>query len=136
MICDKAESLKQKGLPVTVQRIAILEYMDGNMDHPSADDIHAALHKKYSSISRATVYNNLETLVDSGLLQEIDIDPEKAHYDCNAQAHHHFYCTSCKQLYDVEIACPQLSHRDINGHRIEQVQGYFLGTCKSCLTKA
>ncbi|MBI4976660.1 MAG: transcriptional repressor [Spirochaetes bacterium] len=117
---------------MTTHRIAILEFMADNHSHPSAEDIYSALHQKFDSMSKMTVYNNLQTLVSSKLLQEIDIDKEKARYDCITATHHHFYCNVCKKIYDVALECPNLNHETMDGHAIESVQGYFFGTCREC----
>ncbi|MGQ9621717.1 MAG: hypothetical protein ACUVTX_12180, partial [Bacteroidales bacterium] len=58
-------------------------------------------------------------------------------YDPNIENHHHFLCLKCGQLYDVDIKChfgfPQ--KKMIDGHKIQEVHGYFKGICKKCLKK-
>ena len=51
------------------QREAIRTYMEGRHDHPTADNVYAAVREKLPNISLGTVYRNLMQLVDAGELQ-------------------------------------------------------------------
>lgn len=95
----------------TPQRLAILKYLDGNKEHPSAEDIYAALSKDFPTMSVATVYNVLEFLKKTGKVQEIHIDSEKRRFDPDITAHHHAICVKCKKVFDIfsDIKLPELS---------------------------
>ena len=75
------QKYRDKGIKLTPQRLAMLEFLDGNRNHPSADDIYTVMRKIYPMMSFATVYNTLETLKKRGDLIELTIDPERRHYD-------------------------------------------------------
>ncbi|PHJ36752.1 hypothetical protein P378_20455, partial [Desulforamulus profundi] len=62
--------LKNLGLKLTPQRLAILNLLEGNAKHPSAEEIYNQLKPQYPSLSLATVYNTLEILAKAGELQE------------------------------------------------------------------
>lgn len=94
---------KEKGLRLTSQRIAILKFLEGNTCHPTAEDIYKEVKKGNPALSFATVYNTLQTLRESGELQEITIDPAKRHYDPNTALHHHIICTRCNGIKDVLV---------------------------------
>jgi Fur family peroxide stress response transcriptional regulator len=51
-----------RGFKMTPQRIAILDFLEGNTGHPSAEDIYKEIKKKHPTVSFATIYNTLETL--------------------------------------------------------------------------
>jgi len=85
----------------TPQRLAILEYLEGNTSHPSAEDIFLAVSKKYQSMSFATVYNTLHALTKAGTLRELTIDPERKRYDPDTSGHHHLICVTCGRIADV-----------------------------------
>jgi len=130
------EKLRALGLKLTPQRLAILQYLDGNTEHPSADAIYKSLTRKYPTMSRATVYNTLETLTNRGHVRELAIEARKKRYDPNTKHHHHLICTACKKVVDVRSAVnvclsPE-EQRDfeIIGHRIE-----FYGLCQACKKK-
>jgi len=133
------ELLKTYHLKVTQQRLEILSYIESHLTHPTADEIHQSLIKKYPSLSKTTIYNTLETLTDSGIIQRLTICPTEHRYDFNHDMHHHFICKKCGKIIDVHFACPNIKtiEKEIlkNGHHIEEVHGYFRGICKDCLNK-
>lgn len=125
-----------KGFKMTPQRIAILEFLEGNIDHPSAEDIFQAIRKTQPTVSFATVYNTVETLRDKGFIMEITIDPERKHYDPNANRHHHIICTECAKIGDVfedysetlNLPEDQLGEFTLTGNHIN-----FYGLCIDCV---
>lgn len=120
----------------TPQRLAIIDYLEGNISHPTAGDIFLAVSKKYQSMSFATVYNTLNTLVKAGTLRELTIDPEKKRYDPDTSRHHHCICILCGRIVDIPeripVDLPEDMARDftILGSHIE-----FYGHCSKCKTK-
>ena len=131
-----AIKLKRIGLRVTPQRQAILRLLEGNLTHPSAEDIYREVLKEYSQISFATVYNTLSKLAEAGEIQELDIDPNKKRFDPCLSHHLHFYCRVCGKVYDVENELTFLKaiHR-LGGHKIETVQVNLKGVCEACVGK-
>jgi Fur family peroxide stress response transcriptional regulator len=128
--------LKQIGLRVTPQRQAILDLLEGNRTHPSAEDIYHEVLKKYPQISFATVYNTLSKLAGAGEIQELDIDPNKKRFDPCLSHHLHFYCRVCGKIYDVEDDLPfPKAIQTINGHKIEAIQINLKGVCDVCSGK-
>jgi Fur family peroxide stress response transcriptional regulator len=115
---------------LTPQRIAILDYLEGNKSHPSAEDIYRAVAKKFPTISLATVYNTLSALERRGRLLKLSIDPSKARYDPNTFPHHHLICTHCRMIEDVDanyrFALPDTNF-EVKGSHVE-----FYGTCQKC----
>lgn len=134
------KKLTQKGVVPgfkrTPQRLAILEHLDGNTSHPSAEDIYRAVARKNPSLSFATVYNTLNTLVQSGAVRELTIDPDRKRYDPDTSAHHHLICTECRKVVDifgdVPVEVPRNMARDftVTGSHIE-----FYGQCAPCRKK-
>lgn len=127
------EKYKNIGLKLTPQRLAILNYLDGNKDHPSAEDIYKAVSKRFPTMSFATVYNTLETLRQRGGLLELTIDPDKKRFDPNTEPHHHLICVKCKKIVDIhgdyKLSIPNSEKTDfeIIGNHIE-----FYGLCPTC----
>lgn len=120
----------------TPQRLAILDYLEGNTSHPSAEEIYRAVSKKYRSLSLATVYNTLNTLAKSGALRELTIDPERKRYDPDTSRHHHLICVLCGKIVDIAggiaVNLPGEMARDFTllGNHIE-----FYGHCSPCTKK-
>jgi Fur family peroxide stress response transcriptional regulator len=121
------------GLKMTPQRIAILEYLEGNKNHPSADEVYKAVSKKFPTMSLATVYNTLESLKERGVLKELTMDPYKKRFDPQSEPHHHLICVDCLKIIDVHskfrINLPEIEcgGYDIIGNHIE-----FYGRCSNC----
>jgi Fur family peroxide stress response transcriptional regulator len=127
---------KDIGMKLTPQRLAILDFLEGNTDHPSADDIYKAVSVQHPTMSFATVYNTLDTLREKGYVMELSIDPGKKRFDPNAAPHHHLMCTSCKRVQDIHMTfnldLPETMKGKfrITGNHIE-----FYGICPVCRTK-
>lgn len=130
------DKFKTLGLKLTPQRIAILKYLDGNQEHPSAERIFKALKKKFPTMSFATVYNTLEHLKKKGQLLELNIDPKKKRFDPNPKPHHHFLCEKCDKIFDIyhEIPIP-ISKLEEEGFQINSSHVEFFGICPDCKIK-
>jgi Fur family peroxide stress response transcriptional regulator len=117
-------------LKLTPQRLAIIDYLEGNKSHPSAEDIYRAVAKRFPTMSLATVYNTLFVLERRGQLLRLTIDPGKARFDPNTSPHHHPICTHCKMIEDVDthyrFALPDTNF-EVTGSHVE-----FYDTCPKC----
>ncbi len=131
------EKFRALGIKLTPQRLAILEFLDGNKNHPSAEDIYSAVKKTYPMMSFATVYNTLEALSKQGNIQELKIDPDRKRYDPDTTYHHHLICTDCQKIVDIhaefDVSVPDEAKGsfEIVGNHIE-----FHGTCPDCKKKS
>ncbi|NOY64344.1 MAG: transcriptional repressor [Nitrospirae bacterium] len=133
MIINIMERFKNIGLKLTPQRVAILEYLDGNTSHPSAEDIYRHVKERFPMISFATVYNTLEALRKRGLILELTIDPDRKRYDPNIHPHHHLICLRCKSVVDVNLEFDVPVPDDVRG-RFEILGNHieFYGICEQC----
>jgi len=120
-------------IKLTPQRLAILNFLDGNKTHPSAEDIYKAVVKTFPTMSFATVYNTLEALKNKGTVQELKIDSDKRRYDPDISHHHHIICTKCKNILDVykdfriDLSEDLTQGFELTGNSIE-----FYGICQKC----
>ena len=120
---------------MTIQRLAVLEFLENSANHPTVEDIYTGLKKKYPTLSRATVYSSLQVLEMAGEIQELSIRKGKICFDPIPRPHHHFYCEECKKILDIDIECPVAGKHWIEGHKVRDVQAYLYGTCSYCLKK-
>ena len=124
------------GFKLTPQRIAVLEYLENNKEHPSAETVFSNVSKTFPTMSFATVYNTLAALRDRGYLLELTIDADKRRYDPNTNPHNHLICKVCKKIMDIHMEYPlQVPEHlrggfDITGNHIE-----FYGICPECKQK-
>ena len=131
------DTLEEKGIKPTFQRLKIFEYISSNKDnHPTVDMIYEELLKDIPTISMTTVYNTLNIFLEKGLVDAITITGTEIRYDFNKDSHHHFLCKKCGKITDVDVICPfSEGKKSQYGHRIEEVHGYFKGLCRDCLKK-
>lgn len=130
--------LRDQGCTLTPQRRAVLRFLDGNLDHPSAsqifDAVAAALPGPARSdasrpiASRATVYNTLSLLEALGAVRVVRGTDGEMRYDPNTSPHHHLCCEACGRLEDVPAADVTLL---LNGHAAAG-EVRFLGRCARC----
>jgi Fe2+ or Zn2+ uptake regulation protein len=117
------------------QRDAIRAYLDSVEHHPTAEEIHRAVRKKVPSAGLATVYRNLEQMIQSGEASRT-IHGDRARYDGRSDAHYHFFCDSCGRLDNIETTAADkrllasLSRR-VHGS-IESIRLEVHGRCSSC----
>lgn len=134
MMDELIQRLKEKGIVLTIQRMAVLECLLKECMHPTVEELHKSLKQKFPTISLATVYNTLEMLKQAGVVHELNIGKEKR-FDLADESHHHFYCRVCKKIMDIGVACKFSELGWINNHKVESVQGVFFGICSDCLPK-
>ncbi|MFO8163955.1 MAG: Fur family transcriptional regulator [Thermodesulfobacteriota bacterium] len=137
---DIIERLKNKGVTLTPQRMAVAEFLNKRNDHPTADEIHKGIQKRYPSMSIATIYSTLELFKGLGEIQELSIRKRgKACFDPNPNIHHHLLCRKCGKIIDINFDhpsnCPIIAKENINGCKVEEVQAYLYGICSECLEK-
>ncbi len=124
--------LRKVGLIPTIQRLAILECLRESRQHPTADQVLAAVKRKFPSISRATVYNTLDALTKAGMILRLTVDPAVARYDADLDPHAHFRCRVCGEVYDVEVKDGKPIDVRAAGHLVESVCTYAYGVCARC----
>lgn len=118
---------------MTPQRLAIMEYLKDNKEHPSALDVFTSISKRFPTISFATVYNTLEMLKKKGLVLELNIDPERKRFDPDTNPHHHMICTKCGKVVDVFMEFPlNIPEIETRGFEIERIHIDVYGICETC----
>lgn len=124
---------KDIGMKLTPQRLAILECLEGNTAHPSAEDIFNEVRQNYPTMSFATVYNTLEALKERGHVTELSIDRRRRRYDPETRPHHHLMCVVCGTIKDVhESFSLKLPESKREHFRVLGSQVEFYGICPDC----
>ena len=124
-------SLKKSGLKVTPQRVMILDELKKG-GHLNVDEIYAKIKPLYSSISLATVYKNLSSLLEAGIIKEVYIPEQKQKYELKQKAHAHFFCSKCGNIRDVEVDESTLKQAFKGGEDIEDFSMMYMGVCIEC----
>jgi Fur family peroxide stress response transcriptional regulator len=84
-----------------VQRRTILEVLAERTDHPTADQVYAAVRRRMPDVSRTTVYRVLDTLVRLGLAVKTAHPGASVRFDPRTERHHHLVCTECERVIDL-----------------------------------
>lgn len=129
---DLTNELKSRNINVSHQRLKVLEFLYKNQDHPTAYDIYKSLHKEIHTLSKTTVYNTLNTLVDAKLVRPINIDESNTRYDINTYNHGHFRCESCQNITDFEINSEHINIPSLKDYNIINQELYIKGFCPDC----
>jgi len=133
---NPADLLREHGLPVTAQRIAVLRAVSGR-PHATADDIAVDVRDGIGAISRQSVYDSLAILAEKGLIRRIEPAGSPARYEARTgDNHHHLICRTCGKTTDVDCAvghAPCLNASTDSGFLIDEAEVIFWGTCPDCL---
>jgi Fur family ferric uptake transcriptional regulator len=136
---NPAELLRQHGLRVTAQRLAVLRAVSVRQ-HGTADDVAEVVRAEIGAISHQAVYDALGILADNGLIRRIQPDGSAARYeDRVGDNHHHLICRTCGRMVDVDCAvgvAPCLTAADDSGYEIEEAEVVYWGRCPECLAEA
>ena len=134
-----AEVLREHGLQVTPQRIAVLQAVQAQ-PHTTADAVADTAREQIGSISKQSVYDALAALVDAGIIRRIEPAGSAARYETRVgDNHHHLVCRGCQAIMDVDCAvgaAPCLTAADAAGYTVDEAEVTFWGTCPTCAMSA
>lgn len=125
----------------TIQKQIVIETLDKLKHvkgHLSIDEIYSAIKENFASISKTTVYRNVRQLAETGTIKQVILEDGLERYDLNTHDHHHFTCTVCSKIYDVEIdGLIDFSQclGEKYGYITETINLSFTGICDSCKSK-
>jgi len=133
---DHDALLRQHGLQVTAQRLAVLRAVSVR-SHSTADDIYKVVRAEIGAISRQAVYDALAALGDKDLLRRIQPAGSPARYeDRVGDNHHHLICRTCNRMVDVDCAVgdtPCLTAADDSGYEVDEAEVIYWGRCPECV---
>jgi Fur family transcriptional regulator, peroxide stress response regulator len=98
-----AQRLADSGLRSTPQREVIYDVLLKKRDHPTADEVYARVRADMPTISLATVYNCLETLVQCDLVRAVNFERAPTRYCPNLRPHAHFHDEQSGSTHDIEL---------------------------------
>ncbi|MBW8782262.1 MAG: transcriptional repressor [Verrucomicrobia bacterium] len=98
-----AQKLAHSGLRNTPQREVVYSALLTRRDHPTADEVHARVRAELPTISLATVYNCLETLVQCHLVRAVNFERGPTRYCPNLQPHAHFHDEATGATFDIDL---------------------------------
>ncbi len=129
-------SLEDSGLRCTPQRYAAMAYLLKHPGHPTAAEIFEGVNRLDPRCSRATTYNNLRDLVQSGLVREVAVEGRAARFDAKVIRHHHFICDRCEAVEDLDwhkVSSP--SPASLGKRILRESEVIFRGLCEKCASR-
>ena len=132
------QGMREKGLKLTSQRLAIIEVLvDKTPVHPSADLIYREAKKKVRSLSLSTVYSTLNELSKHGIIKMLEFDKMENRYEANMMEHINLICKGCKKIMDYKppfiIDTDEIAKR--NRFRVTDSRLEYYGYCQECRKK-
>ena len=127
--------IMEKALKHSKQRDAILNLLKSVYCHPTADWLHTQLKKDFPNMSLATVYRNLNLLLELGEIIKLDVGDGVDHFDANSGEHCHFICNKCHSVIDINV--PSSSHLKIEAENCNDISVtncslFLYGNCSNC----
>jgi Fe2+ or Zn2+ uptake regulation protein len=119
----------------TIQRKLIFDAVKTLNIHATAEQVYERVAEEHPSVSKATVYRNLNQMAEAGELLNIGSIKGAAHYDHNCHGHYHFICEKCERVFDVNDFFPEICDRlaGMDGFQIKGHSLIFNGVCPNCI---
>jgi Fur family transcriptional regulator, peroxide stress response regulator len=136
-----SQGLRSAGPRLTHQRLEIVRVIATDETHPDVEAVFRAVRERVPTISLDTVYRTLATLTDRGLITRVLFTPGPARYDANPGRHHHFVCTRCglvrdvEDVEDAELVAIRPTGQVTRIGRPDTVTVQFRGLCAGCQGK-
>ena len=139
MAVDLAELLRERGIQITAQRLAVFRAV-ARQPHVTADGVVDVVRAEIGAISLQSVYDALGLLVANDLIRRIQPAGSPARFeDRVGDNHHHLICRICGRVVDVDCAvgsAPCLAASDDGGYEIDEAEVAYWGRCPDCVAGA
>ena len=120
----------------TIQRQLVIAAVRFLADHPTAEEVYDRITMEYPDISKGTVYRNLNSLVESGLLGKVSVPSGADRFDHILARHYHIKCNHCGKFMNVENFDYFHDLDDklatATGFKMEHHDIVFSGLCPEC----
>jgi Fe2+ or Zn2+ uptake regulation protein len=129
------QTLRDHGIAVTPQRLAVLTSLQNRRDHPTADNIYREVRQQLPAISFNTVYKSLEVLCQKGMVIKVNPLHEVARYDGETGPHAHLICRQCHNIIDLDWKPSEgvsLPLENLQGFQVEHLSLTLWGLCPRC----
>jgi Fe2+ or Zn2+ uptake regulation protein len=129
------EKLEASGAHLTRQREAVFDYLSEVEHHPTAEEVYLAVKRRLPKISLATVYKNLEALVNCGAVSKLAYGDAAARYDIRTDHHYHTRCLECGGIWDLNAKAGSELLQQIKpqtGFAVKDYRLELLGYCREC----
>jgi len=126
-------NLREHNLKATPQRLAITDilYTKG---HISVEVLYEMMLKKFNSISLATIYKNINLMIENSFIQEVKIPNAKSVYELTKEEHSHLVCQKCNEVLDIKIDLDSIVTQTSDAYHfnIKNSNLILSGLCQNC----
>jgi Fur family peroxide stress response transcriptional regulator len=130
---------REHGLAFTHQRQIIYHAVMSAADHPTPEAVYEKVRRQAPSISLGTVYKNIHTFLDAGMLCEVSLHHGSLRVDARTAPHHHLVCRLCRGIIDLDerdLEPARVRKKLPAGFRVERQNVEIIGVCQSCSRKS
>ena len=133
---SSAELLKGHQLKVTPQRLKIIKMLE-EYGHLNVDELYNKMLKEFPSISLATIYKNINQMINNAIIQEVKLPQTKSVYELIKEPHLHIICNVCLKVEDIIIGTDKIIEEaeKVSGYKIDDSFITLKGVCHSCQNK-
>jgi Fur family transcriptional regulator, peroxide stress response regulator len=125
----------EAGLPCTHQRQVLYRALLEAADHPSPEMLYERVKRAIPSVSLGTVYRNIKTFLDNGLIGEVSLHHGTLRLEANNAPHHHLVCRQCRKMFDLPeegVEAIRLREGLPKGFQLERFVVEAHGLCADC----
>lgn len=128
--------LREHDLKVTPQRLGILSLMQ-KAGHLDVEELFVLIKKQFSTISLATLYKNINAMLESSLISEIKVPNHKSKYEIAKEPHIHLLCKECNEFIDLDVSIDSLVDEASTKSHYQLLDSSIVlcGVCESCQSK-
>ena len=122
----------------TIQRSLVLEAVNKLKCHATADEVYNEIIKEHPTISKATVYRNLNLLSEMGEIRRLEVPGCADRFDHISSNHCHVKCEGCGRIFDVDmdfVSGLESGIKDAHGFDFSGYDIIFHGLCPACKEK-
>ena len=122
---------RESGWKCTAQRLAVYEFLQGNLTHPDVDTVWSTVRQTLPTITRESVYRILNEFSEKGMIRRLD-QIENARYDSRTDAHGHFICQRCGKISDFSWPEGTSLPAEMQAGEVLHMEIRLVGVCGEC----
>ncbi len=128
-----SELLKEYHLKVTPQRLKIVSMLEEH-GHINIEELYQQMLEEFPSVSLATIYKNINQMIEKGLVQEVKLPASKSVYELIKEPHLHMVCERCRKVEDIVVGTERIIEeaQKASGYRITDSFITLRGICPAC----
>lgn len=128
-----SDILASKDIRPSYIRIRVLKTLIDEKNHLSIDEIYKELIDEIPTLSKTTIYNNINLFLENDLVKKLDFGDIETRYESKRLDHGHFFCEKCHNIYDIPVVLNEDLPSTLEGFKVNHKDLTYKGICKNCL---